>query len=566
MDFDLNPPLEVMEDVKVKVDSPDLVDFNPWAVSDASVFLRYCCPECSFQCSVLSQFSEHALSVHHDKAKTLFDDQEQGSKEYLEPSVIVKEEDYSDHEDDDTYYDDDPDDTHVKAYIADLINKSPKKKTKKNKGKHDPSSLICQFCDFEGKSRLHLLEHHQMNHIKKRPPAFLCDNCDMLFSTHEEASEHSRFEHEQLNYKGYVCNQCSARYSDFRVLLKHTYCHDGDKRKQCKVCKVFLPRRGDVHEHMKTAHPEVNQLSICHICGFETQVPGELKDHLLKHNPPKRIPCDYCEKTFPKGCKLKFHIDRMHPESGEKNYTCEHCGDQFIYEASVKQHRFTCNKQEYLKNYRKSYVAKRRESTVAEPKCDYCDFTFKKMSHINEHYERIHPNMPKLLPGVKIFKCGICDKDLYSRSCLEVHNAITHGIAKEGKNICDQCKMPYKNDHKCSQPDQEKNHECPHCFKILKGKKNFDRHLRNLHSELKFKCHMCDKKLATESYLKKHIKWAHSPAFCDICGNKSSCENELKRHRVLVHKILKGAWLCQSCPKSVFFSQKSYDLHLRKKH
>ena len=65
-------PTEVIEDVKVKVDrNEDLVDFNPWAVPDASVFLRYCCPECSFQCSVLSQFSEHALSVH-DKAKTLF--------------------------------------------------------------------------------------------------------------------------------------------------------------------------------------------------------------------------------------------------------------------------------------------------------------------------------------------------------------------------------------------------------------------------------------------------------------------------------------------------------------
>ena len=34
MDFDMNPGLEIMEDVKVKVDSPELVDFNPWAVSD----------------------------------------------------------------------------------------------------------------------------------------------------------------------------------------------------------------------------------------------------------------------------------------------------------------------------------------------------------------------------------------------------------------------------------------------------------------------------------------------------------------------------------------------------
>ena len=44
---------------------------NPWDVTDASVFLKYCCPECDFQSKGLSQFGEHALS-NHDRSSVLF--------------------------------------------------------------------------------------------------------------------------------------------------------------------------------------------------------------------------------------------------------------------------------------------------------------------------------------------------------------------------------------------------------------------------------------------------------------------------------------------------------------
>jgi hypothetical protein len=39
-------------------------DFNPWAVSDPSVFLRYSCPECPEQCKSLDTFAQHATLLH----------------------------------------------------------------------------------------------------------------------------------------------------------------------------------------------------------------------------------------------------------------------------------------------------------------------------------------------------------------------------------------------------------------------------------------------------------------------------------------------------------------------
>ena len=44
---------------------------NPWDVSDASVFLKYCCPECDYCNKNLNEFSDHALD-NHDKATALF--------------------------------------------------------------------------------------------------------------------------------------------------------------------------------------------------------------------------------------------------------------------------------------------------------------------------------------------------------------------------------------------------------------------------------------------------------------------------------------------------------------
>ena len=45
---------------------------NPWDVTDASVFLQYCCPECDHRSKNLELFSDHALG-NHPKSIKLFD-------------------------------------------------------------------------------------------------------------------------------------------------------------------------------------------------------------------------------------------------------------------------------------------------------------------------------------------------------------------------------------------------------------------------------------------------------------------------------------------------------------
>ena len=59
------------EEINVKVE--ENFDSNPWSVEDATVFLKYCCPECDFQVLNLKMFSSHALE-NHVRSIALFDE------------------------------------------------------------------------------------------------------------------------------------------------------------------------------------------------------------------------------------------------------------------------------------------------------------------------------------------------------------------------------------------------------------------------------------------------------------------------------------------------------------
>ena len=47
------------------------VEYNPWGVESASVFLKYCCPECDYSHQNLDFFTDHALK-RHNKSNILF--------------------------------------------------------------------------------------------------------------------------------------------------------------------------------------------------------------------------------------------------------------------------------------------------------------------------------------------------------------------------------------------------------------------------------------------------------------------------------------------------------------
>ena len=87
---------------------------NPWEVSDASVFLKYCCPECDYQFVQLEIFVIHATK-YHDLSRNLFEEtkinsehvKEEPFSELLENSEVIEEasEHFDDFFEDDSHID-----------------------------------------------------------------------------------------------------------------------------------------------------------------------------------------------------------------------------------------------------------------------------------------------------------------------------------------------------------------------------------------------------------------------------------------------------------------------------
>ena len=84
-------------DVQVKEEKCDIIshnDINPWNVSDASVFLKYSCPECEFQSKGLDTFGEHAIANHHRSSVLFKPEQTELKSELQDVSDYIDEDDY----------------------------------------------------------------------------------------------------------------------------------------------------------------------------------------------------------------------------------------------------------------------------------------------------------------------------------------------------------------------------------------------------------------------------------------------------------------------------------------
>ena len=95
---------------------------------------------------------------------------------------------------------------------------------------------------------------------------------------------------------------------------------------------------------------------------------------------------------------------------------------------------------------------------------------------------------------------------------------------------------------------------CPHCDRLFSTNDNMRSHVKSVHEKrLDFECEHCGKKLASMKTLKNHIIQSHNQVTCELCHKKVATKTDLRRHKVFVHNETKGAWLCERCPKTVFF-------------
>jgi len=172
------------------------------------------------------------------------------------------------------------------------------------------------------------------------------------------------------------------------------------------------------------------------------------------------------------------------------------------------------------------------------------------------------------------------------------------------KTYCKKCRLSYvdgvhlncaRNWYNKDDPLKKDALTCPHCKKSLSSKQYLKEHISTVHERNRYGCNECDKTFSSVVHLKSHYNTKHlkCEAFvCNTCGKKygslntlrnhkrqshtqMTCEvcqkqvnnpSELKKHMVLVHNDTKNAWICEICPKKVFFTKAMYEKHLQTKH
>jgi KRAB domain-containing zinc finger protein len=301
--------------------------------------------------------------------------------------------------------------------------------------------------------------------------------------------------------------------------------------------------------------------------------------------------CPHCDYKSPWIQKWQAHIDAKHPEHGEQKYFCDHCPKSFIFEGSLRRH---------MEKVR-AKVNKPKKRKLQLP-CDYCEKVLKSYHLAKVHYRNHHPGRPIIASGHANYNCSNCANRFFTADDLEAHLNVEHGIDTK-KNYCKDCKQPLKDqEHTCHfhfANKEKKKHvpfKCLICRKEFATKNTMKRHMEQIHegktypcdqctrtftapNSLKnhilivhekrfdYECQHCGKKWATKGLLQDHITQSHtSQVICNICNKQISNPIMLRRHKVFVHNEREGALFCELCPKSVFFSESTFEKHARDKH
>ncbi|XP_055613955.1 zinc finger protein 225-like [Uranotaenia lowii] len=475
----------------------------------------------------------------------------------------------------------------------------------------DDGGYQCNIC-----SEVFPLLRDAKQHIRKFHPAesqvYSCNYCEKRFADTSCLRLHIRF---HTNDFPHECTDCGQKFMNKSRLDKHfSRYHDKnsptytDKRFKCTICpRIFLQATGR-DMHIRTFHkiektPRSGADSIlpstmvfmCEICNetFDTSDAG--KTHLQEKHPDdvdedwsklvRRHKCNECSKHFTWRRLLRSHVMTIHNKMPHK---CEVCGCFFDQIGKLNKHKARWHTDENNK-----------KRTYERFKCDHCERFFLRNRDRIRHEQTVHDivtpaPMPKFWEGKRdTFPCYKCDRRFPTMKMVHVHFTIKHpGVPVRFK--CNICMKLFR--HKTTMVNHIANHTghlrypCDQCDDRFIRKKDYDRHLKDVHSEdgpgedlKRFPCPFCPRKLLTQAARRMHVKHTHAemeaddqpvqpeeiPGYgpssltCTECNKSFTSRSSLKVH--CLNHIGKLPHQCEFCSAG-FYKPKDLEKHKTRHH
>lgn len=300
-----------------------------------------------------------------------------------------------------------------------------------------------------------------------------------------------------------------------------------------------------------------------------------ITDNSGSHN-ARRISADFPEAKLFENSDIK--------EIPSTKYTCEICGDCFLFKSGFGHHMLmvhnVCIQVSQYEEYSSQITIKVPKGLPdvgtkyarkcnppiplykTEIQCKKCKETFESVEALKEHIE-VH----------KTFKCDQCGAAFIKNSYLRDH-LLKHSAAK--CYSCKDCGQAFKYRsalavHRREHIGTNTGHMCESCGKNFKERGTLKTHIMLKHTnERKFPCSSCDltfklKAARDKHYMRKHTFNRTKDFVCSMCGMAYLNKETLTRHMTEKHTGTPICHWCTVCQKS-FTMKSNLSKHLRNKH
>ena len=378
---------------------------------------------------------------------------------------------------------------------------------------------------------------HMLQHIHSYE-TFPCTFCDNEYLSMRDLGWHCKDKHDLLVVR---CPFCSRGFREYSHLVFHMREHRGHLC--CKVCKVQCLSRTSFDVHMDLHKRDVTFQGE----DVEDQDEKETTESVacIDQQEEKKQVCHICSKFFNSFYSIFHHMRKEHPKESipsynqdlmKRRFICKKCGFAFRRKDTLERHEGVHKRGDYPRR-------KPPSRPVAMPKpgnllCTVCGRAFLRMTNLEAHMEKAHPNAcDDVVKNKKKFCCDQCGKLLMSQKSLDRH----------------------------IQVHQEPKFSCPICNKKLKHQETLKTHLRTHTGEKPYSCHECNQAFAQRSTYVQHmcIHTGERPHRCEVCNKTFIRKTELRMHEAK-HSNLR-LFPCSFCSKT-FKTEKHRKVHETQLH
>lgn len=294
--------------------------------------------------------------------------------------------------------------------------------------------------------------------------------------------------------------------------------------------------------------------------------------------------CEFCKKTFKfaKPCEFYEHLQESHGFRLLNVNACDKCKTQNkSTETLTSQDNKNFNlslvcpydssshvtKENFKDHMRYAHSDSTPMTNVIIYKCHVCNYAYKSMKEIRDHFNNDHPN-------IKMKYCRICRFKLTSDESSD-HFRLKHAedMKRIEKFCCKICKKEFKKEgtaklhyvktHKKQEEKRKSAFKCqnPQCRESFDNKEDRKLHQLFAHPDEKmFACKQCDLKFSTKSSLSSHTV-IHKNVIntCEFCSKTFLRRDSFKEH-LLIHSDVRLK--CSYCEK-VFVQRSNLIRHER---